>query len=141
VVNFSLHRVRGQQASSSPVFHQLPPPLVDKISIRIMSIGFTLMGCRFEYSGSLATGLVVSLLSTTLRITPEAVKIIRHEVTTRSPVLMGTNRMRLVANSVGETLYKKHGISPQALSYVLPLLIKEGFCTASDRRPFMIHKL
>jgi hypothetical protein len=30
--------------------------------------------------------------------------------------------------------------SPQAMSYVLPLLIQEGFCTVSDRKPFVIHK-
>jgi hypothetical protein len=106
-----------------------------------MPMGSTLMGVRFGYSGSLATGLVISFKSSALKITPEIVKIIRHEVTTRSPVLMGANRKPLVANSVGETLYEKHGISPQVMSYVLPLLIAEGFCTASDRKPFVIHKL
>jgi hypothetical protein len=83
---------------------------------------------------------MVSFPSSTLKITPEVVKIIRQEITTRSPVLMGANRKPLVANSVGETLCEKHGISPQVMSYVLPLLIEEGFCTASDRKPFMIHK-
>lgn len=104
-----------------------------------MPIGTTVTGVRFEYSGSLTTGLIVSFKSSALKITPEVVKIIRHEITTRSPVLMGANRKPLVANSVGETLYEKHGISPQVMSYVLPLLIEEGFCTASDRRPFAIH--
>jgi hypothetical protein len=53
---------------------------------------------------------------------------------------MGANRKPRAANSVGETLYEKHGISPQVMSYILPLLIEEGFCTASDQRPFVIHK-
>src|SRR5207245_8723921 len=80
------------------------------------------------------------LQKSALKITPEVVKIIRHEITTRSPVLMGANRKPLVANSVGETLAEKHGVSPQVMSYVLPLLIEEKFCTVSDRKPFMIHK-
>jgi hypothetical protein len=66
--------------------------------------------------------------------------IIRAEITRRSPVLMGANRDPLVPNSVGETLYEKHHFSPQAMSYVLPLLVQEGFCTASDHKPFMIHR-
>jgi hypothetical protein len=41
---------------------------------------------------------------------------------------------------VGETLALKHGETPQVMSYVLPLLIEEGFCTASDRRPYMIYR-
>jgi hypothetical protein len=105
-----------------------------------MPIGTTVTGVRFEYSGSLATGLIVAFKSSALKVTPQIVKLIRHEITTRSPVLMGANRQPLVANSVGETLYEKHGISPQVMSYVLPLLIEEGFCTASDRKPFVIHK-
>ena len=105
-----------------------------------MSIGTTITGVRFEYSGSLVIGLIVSFKNSALKITPEVVKIIRHEITSRSPVLMGANRKPLVANSIGETLYEEHGISPQVMSYVLPLLIEEGFCTASDRKPFLIHK-
>jgi len=105
-----------------------------------MAVGTTLTGVRFAYSGSLATGLIVSFKSSALKIKPEVVKIIRHEITTRSPVLMGANRQPLVTNSVGETLYEKHDISPQVMSYVLPLLIEEGFCTAKDGKPFVIHK-
>jgi hypothetical protein len=105
-----------------------------------MPIGTTVTGVRFEYSGSLASGLVVSFKNSALKITPELVRIIRHEIATRSPVLMGANRKPLVVDSVGETLAEKHGISPQVMSYVLPLLVEEGFCTVSDRKPFMIHR-
>jgi hypothetical protein len=105
-----------------------------------MPFGTTVTGVRFEYSGSLVTGLVVLFPKSHLKITPETVRLIRHEITNRSPVLMGANRKPLVANSVGETLAEKHGLSPQVMSYVLPLLVKEGFCTVSDRRPFVIHK-
>jgi len=104
-----------------------------------MRICTTVTGVRFEDSGSLASGLIVSFRNSAMNITPQVVKTIRHEITTRSPVLMGANRKPLVANSVGETLYEKHGISPQVMSYVPPLLIAEGFCTASDRKPFVIH--
>jgi hypothetical protein len=54
---------------------------------------------------------------------------------------MGANRQPLVADSVGETLSLKHNESPQVMSYVLPLLIAEGFCKVSDRKPFVIHKI
>ena len=53
---------------------------------------------------------------------------------------MGANRKPLAANSVGETLYEKHGIWLGVMNYVLPLLIAEGFCTATYRKPFVIHK-
>jgi len=105
-----------------------------------MPIGKTVTGVQFEYSESLATGLIISFRSSAMKISPETVRIIRHEITTRNPVLMGANRKPLVANSVGETLAEKHGVSPQVMSYVLPLLIEEGFCTVSHRKPFVIHK-
>ena len=52
---------------------------------------------------------------------------------------MGASRKPLVKDSVGETLYRDHGFSPQAMSYVLPLLIEAGYCTISPSRPFLIH--
>jgi hypothetical protein len=33
-----------------------------------------------------------------------------------------------------------HKTSPQVMSFVLPLLVKEGFCTVSYRKRFVIHK-
>jgi hypothetical protein len=42
-------------------------------------------------------------------------------------------------NSIGESL-KAQGYSPQNLSYVIPLLIEEGFCVANDKKPFVITK-
>ena len=75
-----------------------------------------------------------------MKISPEVVRIIRHEIAMRSPVLMGANRKPLVANSIGETLWMQHKKSPQIMSYVLPLLVEEGFCTVSDRKPFVIRK-
>jgi len=105
-----------------------------------MAIGRTVTGVQFDYSGSLATGLVVSFKNSAMKITPEIIKIIRGEIEKRSPVLMGANRKPLVADSVGETLWLQHRTTPQVMSYVLPLLVQEGFCTVSDRKPFVIHR-
>ena len=105
-----------------------------------MPLGTTVTGVQFDYSGSLAAGLVVSFRNSAMKITPETVRIIRDEITKRSPVLMGANRKPLVADSVGETLWLQHRTTPQVMSYVLPLLVEEGFCTVSDRKPFVIHR-
>jgi len=102
----------------------------------------TLTGKPFTYSGSLATGLTIQFgnAGKVMNIPVRIIDIIRTEITRRSPVLAGANRDPLVPNSVGKALYEKHCFSPQAMSYVLPLLIQEGFCTVSDRKPFVIHK-
>jgi hypothetical protein len=105
-----------------------------------MAIGHTLMGKTFQYSGSLATELVVHFKTTQLKISPKIVAVIRREIERRSPVKMGANRTPLVANSVGETLSEQHHVSPQVMSYVLPLLIDEGFCSVSSGRPFVIYR-
>ena len=102
----------------------------------------TITGRPFEYSGSLATGLTIFFRPpSTMKIPVTIINIIRQEITNRSPVLMGANRHPLVADSVGETLKVKHDESPQMMSYVLPLLVAEGFCKVNDRKPFVIHKL
>jgi hypothetical protein len=97
----------------------------------------TLLGNPYEYTGTLATGIVVNSAT---KISAEIIRVIRDEIMERSPVLMGASRAPLVADSVGETLKVKYGKSPQMMSYVLPLLIEEGFCAVSDRRPFVIHR-
>jgi hypothetical protein len=105
-------------------------------------IAKTVTGKSFEYSGSLVTGLTIFFKPpNTQKISVETINSIRQEIIERSPVLMGANRQPLVADSVGETLKLKYNESPQVMSYVLPLLIAEGFCTISDRKPFVIHKL
>jgi hypothetical protein len=102
----------------------------------------TVTGKPFTYSGSLATGLTIQFgnAGKVMKIPVRIIDIIRTEITRRSPVLAGANRDPLVPNSVGKALHEKHHFSPQAMSYVLPLLIQEGFCTVSDRKPFVIHK-
>jgi hypothetical protein len=39
---------------------------------------------------------------------------------------------------VGEALALQEGKSPQLMSYVLPLLVEEGFCRVSPSRPYLI---
>jgi len=70
-----------------------------------------------------------------------ATRVIQAEIIKRSLVRMGASRKPLVADSVGETLSARHGVSPQVMSYVLPLLVEEGFCTVSSSKPFIIHRV
>lgn len=101
----------------------------------------TVMRKPFEHTGTLARGITVFFKPPhKKKITSEIVRVIRAEITKRSPVLMDANRDPLAADSVGETLALNRNESPQVMSYVLPLLIEEGFCTVSDRKPYMIHK-
>ena len=97
----------------------------------------TLMGVDFDYSGSLESGLTVHK-GVDVEIKPEIVRIIRNEIRRRSPVLMGACRKPLVPDSIGETLSRDYRVSPQTLSYVVPLLVEEGFCRVSDSKPFRI---
>lgn len=104
-----------------------------------MPRGTTVTGTAFEYSGSLDGGLTVQFKKSTLKIHPQIVQVVRNEISMRSPVLMGACFKPLVTDSVGETLWTEHKISPQIMSYVLPLLVEEGFCRVSDSKPFKIY--
>ena len=101
----------------------------------------TVMGKPFEYQGSLEQGVSVHFADSGADwlIPPEIVEVIKSEIAKRSPVLMGASRKPLVKDSVGETLFREHGFSPQAMSYVLPLLIESGYCTISPTRPYLIQ--
>jgi hypothetical protein len=101
-----------------------------------MSGARTLMGVEFQYSGSLDTGLIIHK-NIDIHISTNIIQMIRGEIEKRSPVLMGACRDNPTRDSIGETLLN-NGYSPQNLSYVIPLLIEEGFCEASDRRPYRI---
>jgi hypothetical protein len=105
-----------------------------------MKTAKTVMGRRFKYEGTLDRGIKVHFGDSgrDWEIPPEIIDVIKDEITKRSPVLMGASRRPLVKDSVGETLYREHGFSPAAMTYVLPLLIDAGFCTIADRRPYLI---
>lgn len=98
----------------------------------------TLMGVEFKYEGSLDNGLII-YKNISIGISKNIVNAIKSEITRRSPVLMGACRDNPSKNSIGESL-KMQGYSPQNLSYVIPLLIEEGFCAANDKKPFVITK-
>lgn len=101
--------------------------------------GKTVTGEPFEYSGSLSEGLVVRTEKSTVRVSAEAIRLIRSEITRRSPVAMGASRAPIVKNSLGESLARE-GHSPQLLSYTIPLLVEEGFCSATKiGRPWIIR--
>lgn len=101
----------------------------------------TVMGKRFKYDGTLDRGIKVHFADSGSDwfIPTEIIEVIKSEITRRSPVLMGASRRPLVKDSVGETLFKEHGFSPQAMTYVLPMLIDAGFCTISDKHPYLIR--
>lgn len=106
-----------------------------------MPTAMTVTGTSFKYSGSLETGLMIHFTSSpAMKISPEIIAVIRREIDERAPVKMGANRAPLVPDSVGETLAERHGVSPQVMSYVLPLLVEEGFCTVSEGRPVVVYR-
>ena len=101
----------------------------------------TVNGIEFDYTGSLADGLIIYFRrsGTRMPISPRTVSIIRNEIATRSPVPIGANRDG-VTDSVGKTLRTEHGLSPQHLSYVVPLLVDEGFCRVEkEGRAFILR--
>jgi hypothetical protein len=103
-----------------------------------MPLSRTITGKDFKYSGSLYAGLIIHKI-VAVKIKPEIVQIIRAEIQNRNLVLMGACRKPLVADSIGETLWLEYRVSPQVMSYVLPLLVEEGFCRVSDTKPFKIY--
>jgi len=98
----------------------------------------TLMGISFSYDGNIESDLIV-YRATTIHIPQKIIAFIKNEIIERNPVLMGANRDNPTFDSIGESLLD-NGYSPQNLSYVIPLLIEDDFCTASKKRPFLITK-
>lgn len=98
----------------------------------------TLLGVKFEYDGSLDAGLTV-YKRVPIHISKEAIDIIKFEISEKSPIKMGACRDNPSKNSIGESLWAQK-YSPQYSSYVVPLLIEEGFYVANDKKPFVIIK-
>jgi hypothetical protein len=131
---------RDSNGATERYLHHPNPIQISHKSEDTVPTSKTVMGKSFEYSGTLATGITVFFKPPyKKKITSDIVRVIRAEITKRSPVLMGANRAPLVPNSVGETLAERYNEPPQVMSYVLPLLVEEGFCTVSDRKPYMIR--
>ncbi len=102
----------------------------------------------FYYEGDLAHGLVVRTsdhngnanMSVNIYISSEEIKIIKNKIKGAGEILMGACRDNPAPNSLGHMLLYQHKKSPQHLSYVIPLLVEEGFCmTYKDGRSIVIR--
>jgi hypothetical protein len=103
----------------------------------------TVKGSLFKYTGSLKTGLEVFFPnSPSLKISAESIRLIREEIDARSgSVRMGACLKPLVADSLGEAIYCKHKLTPIHLSFVIPLMESEGFCsTWKEGRNWLVER-
>ena len=97
----------------------------------------TVTGKRFYYEGSISADLMVyptdragvKRSGTKVRIPSQAIDFIRAELRKAAEIAMGACRDSPSPGSLGEKLLRQQRRSPQFLSYVIPLLIEEGFCT------------
>jgi len=72
-------------------------------------------------------------------ITPYTIKLIREAIQSARSVHMGASRDNPPAHSLG-ALLKQEGQSPQQLSYLIPLLIAEGYCDCvKDGQAFVVR--
>lgn len=92
---------------------------------------------RFHYSGDLGSNLHVFPLNsdgeetgTMVRIDADTISYIRHLIKEHGNIKMGACRDNPSQNSLGSYLIQSKK-SPQILSYILPLLEKEGYLTHS----------
>jgi hypothetical protein len=113
-----------------------------------MSKDNTLRGKVFYYKGNLQQGLSVyftekdnsTRTENKVKISKEVIDYIKKEIQKCGDIAMGACRDKPPPNSLGAKL-KKMGISPQVLSYVIPLLKKVGFCsTYKVRNAYIVKK-
>jgi hypothetical protein len=95
----------------------------------------TVTGKSFYYDGDLSQGLTIhtcdkqgKVKDKGFYISVDAVDIIKKAITAACEIPMGACRDNPAKDSIGYVLYGQKK-SPQALSYVVPLLREEGFCT------------
>lgn len=100
----------------------------------------TLTGVKYNYEGSIDTELTIYQNGSINKVSKEIIGKIKSEIIQRSPVKMGACRDRPSKNSIGESLKMQHH-SPQNLSYVIPLLVNEGFCVVNKKKPYIITKI
>lgn len=100
-----------------------------------MAEGITFKGKKFLYEGSVQSSLNIlpvdvdgNPTGTTVVIDSNAINLIRSSIIQKGRIQMGACRDNPARGSLGELLLQ-NGKSPQFLSYVLPLLEKEGFLT------------
>lgn len=103
----------------------------------------------FYYEGDLDQGLVIQTSAGRawtkknigINIPPETIDIIRSEIEKNKEVPMGACRDNPTPGSLGYMLLNRYRVSPQFLSYVIPLLVEDGFCEAfKDKRSIIVRK-
>lgn len=92
---------------------------------------------RYEYTGSLEDGLDIFKATVDhkkpFHYSPEQIVKIKSIMSRVCPAIMGTDREKPPAYSIGETLLEETGINPQSLCYIIPLLIEDGFCKVDKK--------
>jgi hypothetical protein len=116
------------------------------VTLDSMNQSTTVTGKRFYYTGSLSTGLTVfptdkdgvGLSGGRVPISAGGIAFIRDEIRRGRDIAMGACRDSPAPGSLGYKLLD-WGRSPQWLSYVIPLLTEEGFCTFyKEGRRYMV---
>ena len=95
----------------------------------------TVTGKVFYYNGDLSHGITVHTCDKQGKMKDEGffissgtIDIIKKAIVTHREIPMGACRDNPAKDSIGHILFNQHK-SPQALSYVIPLLKQENFCT------------
>ena len=95
----------------------------------------TLNGKPFQYKSCDNEGLIIYPSDNigneqekfALAITPYTINLVKSEIKQKRLILMGASRDNPPKDSLG-ALLKSEGQTPQQLSYLIPILIDEGFC-------------
>src|SRR5436309_1115338 len=77
-------------------------------------------------------------IRTVVPITPFVIAQVEAIIAARGRVLIGPSRDAPLRDSLGEWLTADHK-SPQLLSYLVPILVEQGFCTIVGHRPASVR--
>jgi hypothetical protein len=108
----------------------------------------TSSGKPFRYKGVLPDEVIVYPSDKTgqpqeryaLVITPYEINLVQELIRQHDRILVGASRDNPPKGSLGAFL-KERGLTPQHLSYLIPLLEAAGVCTVSqDRRAFVVER-
>ncbi len=95
----------------------------------------TLNGKPFQYKSCSSEELIIYPSDNTgneqekfaLAITPYTINLVKSAIKRKRQIPMGASRDKPPKDSLG-ALLKSEGQTPQQLSYLIPILIDEGFC-------------
>ena len=107
----------------------------------------TLTGHEFQYKENLDKELIVyppdeqGILQdkSAIVITLFTQNLVKDAIESHGEILMGASRDHPPRNSLG-FLIKKEKQSPQQLSYLIPILVREGFCGFEKRGKAFVIK-